>query len=42
MMKNQNGVIWIQEQIMLRIYSNLKFENLKNFNLKKLFISNSS
>ena len=29
MMKNQNGVIWIQEQIMLRIYSNLKFENLK-------------
>ena len=28
-MKNQNGVIWIQEQIMLRIYSNLKFENLK-------------
>ena len=28
-MKNQNGVIWIQEQTMLRIYSNLKFENLK-------------
>ena len=28
-MKNQNGVIWIQEKIMLRIYSNLKFENLK-------------
>ena len=36
MMKNQNGVIWIQavslytqKQIMLRIHSNLKFENLK-------------